>query len=65
VERQHRVPHLNPRPRFRPERPHVHVQIRQLPGGDVGIEWDVRTCDSFTSDPGRWSRLRPEEAIPA
>jgi hypothetical protein len=65
VERQHGVPHLNHRPRFQPERPRVHVQIRDLPGGEVGIEWDVRACDSFTPDPGRWKRLRPDEPVPA
>lgn len=65
VERQHGVSHLNPRPTFLPERPHVHVQIRQLPGGEVGIEWDVRSCESFTLDHGHWHRLRPNEAIPA
>ena len=43
----------------------MHVQIRQLPGGEVGMEWDVRACDSFTPDPGHWQRLRPNEAIPA
>ncbi|MFN9623047.1 MAG: Ycf34 family protein [Cyanobacteriota bacterium] len=65
VERQHGVPHLTPRPTFQPERPQVHVQIRQLPGGDVGLEWDVRACDSFALDSGHWRRLRPHEAIPA
>ncbi len=65
VERQHGVPHLTARPTFQPERPQVHVQIRQLPDGEVGLEWDVRTCDSFTLDAGHWRRLRPNEAIPA
>ena len=65
VERQHGVPHLNPHPTFRPEQPHVHVQIHQLSEGGVGIEWDVRACGSFEPDPGRWQRLRPGEAIPA
>jgi hypothetical protein len=65
VERQHGVPHLTTRTTFEPERPQVHVQIRQLPGGEVGLEWDVRACDSFTLDVGHWRRLRPDEAIPA
>jgi hypothetical protein len=65
VERQHGVAHLNPHPSFRPERPQVHVQIRQLPDGEVGIEWDVRACKSFAADPGHWQRLRPNEAVPA
>jgi hypothetical protein len=65
VERQHGVPHLTLEPVFRPEEPHVHVQIRELPGGEMGVEWDVRSCKSFSPDPGRWSRLRPDEAVPA
>ncbi len=35
-----------------------------LPGGGAGVEWDVRGCDSFLSDPGRWQRLRPGEELP-
>jgi hypothetical protein len=65
VERQHGVPHLNPQPSFRPVRPDVHIQIRELPGGSVGMEWDVRACESFSADPGHWKRLRPDQAIPA
>lgn len=65
VERQHGVPHLNPHPVFRPERPSVHVQIRELPDGQVGMEWDVRACESFVADPGHWQRLRPKEPVPA
>jgi hypothetical protein len=46
-------------------RPDVHIQIRELPGGAVGMEWDVQACESFSADPGHWKRLRPDEAIPA
>jgi hypothetical protein len=31
---------------------------------EIGIEWDVRGCDSFKLDKGKWSRLRPGEEIP-
>ncbi|MEY4297361.1 MAG: hypothetical protein RLZZ423_540 [Cyanobacteriota bacterium] len=64
VERQHGVPHLCPTPLFRPEQPRIHVQVRDLPGGQVGVEWDVQACTSFSADPGRWRRLCPGLAVP-
>jgi Hypothetical chloroplast protein Ycf34 len=65
VERQHGVAHLTAAPDRAPRRPRIHVQIRDLPGGGVGVEWDVRGCDDFRSEPGRWLRLRPGEPLPA
>jgi hypothetical protein len=38
--------------------------VRDLPGGQVGVEWDVRACSDFLADQGRWQRLRPQEAVP-
>jgi len=35
-----------------------------MPDSKAGIEWDVRGCDSFKLDQGKWSRLRPGEEIP-
>ena len=64
VERQHGVPHLSAEPDFVPSAPRIHVQICDLPAGAVGVEWDVRACDSFAADAGRWLRLRPGEAVP-
>jgi hypothetical protein len=64
VERQHQAPHLNGSPDFRPQQPQIHVQVRDLAGGGVGVEWDVRHCDDFLADPGRWARLRPGEVLP-
>jgi hypothetical protein len=64
VERQHGVPHLNAAPSFVPEQPRIHVQVLDLPGGGVGVEWDVRACASFSRDQGRWQRLRPDQAVP-
>ena len=64
VERQHGVPHLQAAPDLVPVQPRIHVQVRDLPGGAVGVEWDVRACDSFQADPGRWLRLRPGQAVP-
>jgi len=65
VERQHGVPHLAPAPDWQPAEPRIHVQVRDLPSGGVGVEWDVRGCSDFRPDPGRWQRLRPGEALPA
>ncbi|MEB3261592.1 MAG: Ycf34 family protein [Cyanobacteriota bacterium] len=65
VERQHQVPHLSAEPDFQPRQPRIHVQVLDLPAGGVGVEWDVRACGSFESDPGRWQRLRPGEALPS
>jgi hypothetical protein len=64
VERQHGVPHLSAAPDLQPRQPRIHVQVRDLPGGAVGVEWDVRQCDDFAADPGRWARLRPGETLP-
>ncbi len=65
VERQHGVEHLSADPDLCPTAPRIHVQVISLEGAQVGVEWDVRACDSFQSDPGRWSRLRPGEVVPA
>jgi hypothetical protein len=64
VERQHGEPHLCDSPGFAPDQPRIHVSVCDLPGGAVGIEWDVRACGSFAADPGRWRRLRPGAAVP-
>lgn len=64
VERQHGVPHLSLSPDIRPRQPRIHVQVRDLADGQVGVEWDVRACDHFQPDPGRWARLCPGEPLP-
>ena len=64
VERQHGVPHLSDAPVFVPEQPRIHVQVLDLPGDQVGVEWDVRSCSSFALDRGRWQRLCPDQVVP-
>ena len=64
VERQHGVPHLSAAPTFVPEQPRIHVQVLNLPAGQVGVEWDVRACESFQLDQGRWQRLCPGQVLP-
>jgi hypothetical protein len=64
VERQHGAEHLTPHPDFQPRDPRIHVQVLDLTGGGVGVEWDVRACGSFLAERGRWRRLRPGAALP-
>ncbi len=65
VERQHGVEHLSPCPDVRPAQPRIHVQVVDLEGGQVGVEWDVRACSDFLAEPGRWQRLRPAAPVPS
>ena len=65
VERQHGAPHLSASPDLQPLQPRIHIQVRALPAGGVGVEWDVRACDTFQADPGRWQRLRPGVLVPS
>ena len=64
VERQRGVPHLAQAPDFEPDAPRIHVSVMDLPDGQAGIEWDVRSCSSFKADPGRWQRCRPGQELP-
>ena len=65
VERQHGAAHLSATPDFAPQSPRIHVQVRDLVDGAVGVEWDVRACGSFEPEPGRWLRLCPGAAVPS
>lgn len=65
VERQHGAPHLSAAPDWQPRDPRIHVQVKDLADGGVGVEWDVRACADFSRELGRWSRLRPGQALPA
>ncbi len=64
MERQHGVLHLTQHPDVVPEQPKIHISVVDLPGGGAGVEWDVRYCGSFESEPGRWQRLRPGAELP-
>ena len=64
VERQHGAAHLTTAPDFEPRGPRIHVSVLDLQDGGSGVEWDVRSCESFDADPGRWVRLRPGHAVP-
>tara|TARA_Y100001968_G_C19209418_1_gene643992 strand:+ start:582 stop:833 length:252 start_codon:yes stop_codon:yes gene_type:complete len=64
VEEQHGAKHISESPDFQGINPKIHVSIFEEGSHEIGIEWDVRGCDSFKSDQGKWSRLRPGEEIP-
>ena len=55
---------LTQAPDFEPDAPRIHVSVMDLPDGQAGIEWDVRSCTSFKADPGRWQRCRPGQELP-
>ena len=46
MESEHGVPHLNQNPDFIPENPQIHLSVQAVQNS-WGVEWDVRSCDSF------------------
>ena len=64
MERQHGAAHLSQDPDWVPQQPRIHINVLDLPEGQAGVEWDVRSCASFEADPGRWQRLRPGLELP-
>ena len=64
VERQHGVAHLNESPDFEPKDPWIHISVTNLAGEGTEVEWDVRACNSFLKDEGRWLRLCPGQEVP-
>lgn len=63
VETQHQQPHLTENPTFDPNEPSINVNIR-TEGDTIEMEWDVVGCLSFKQETGKWSKLRPGEAVP-
>ena len=51
-------------PDFEPKDPIVHVILSNTSKGDIETEWDVKACQSFYIDSGRWLRLRPNQSLP-
>ena len=64
VEENHGVKHLTQNPDFQGSNPKIQINIFDMPDSGIGIEWDVKGCDSFKPDQGKWGRLRPGEEIP-
>ena len=63
VETQHQQPHLTDDPDFEANEPTINVNIRPR-DNYIEMEWDVVGCNSFTTEMGKWARLRPGEPIP-
>ncbi|MEL6439478.1 MAG: Ycf34 family protein [Cyanobacteria bacterium J06621_8] len=63
VETQHQQPHLTESPSFDPLEPTINVNIH-TEGEIIEMEWDVVGCESFVRENGKWSKLRPGEAVP-
>ena len=51
-------------PDFQPKDPRIFISVFGMPNAESGVEWDVRSCDSFLEDQGRWQRLRPGQDLP-
>ncbi len=64
VEKQHGAKHLNKAPDVQGNEPRIHVILKTLPNNEISIEWDVRACESFKEDNGKWLRLRPGQELP-
>ena len=64
VEKQHGVAHLNEVPDIEPMNPRIHISVIDLPGEEAQVEWDVRSCESFSEEIGKWLRLRPGQELP-
>ena len=64
VERQHAEAHLNEAPDIKPKDPRIHISVIGAIEGETEIEWDVRACESFIEDEGRWLRLCPGKELP-
>ena len=65
VETNHGVDHINDSPDMEAINPFIHVSVIENKKGEHEIEWDVRSCNSFSEELGKWSKLRPGLAIPA
>tara|TARA_B100001115_G_C15716677_1_gene348311 strand:+ start:139 stop:390 length:252 start_codon:yes stop_codon:yes gene_type:complete len=65
VEENHGVDHICDSPDINALHPFIHVSVIEDQNGDHSIEWDVRSCESFYEEVGRWSKLRPGLAVPA
>ena len=65
VEKQHGVEHLTSNPDFQGINPSIHIIVKEQSNADIRIEWDVRECESFLEEEGKWLKLRPGEKIPS
>ncbi len=64
VERQHGVEHLNESPDYEPRQPLIYISLNTVSREESWVEWDVRSCESFFEDNGKWLRLCPDQEVP-
>ena len=60
----HEVDNICDVPNFKALKPYIHVSIVKDNNGDYKTDWDVQSCESFTNDFGKWSKLNPGMELP-
>tara|TARA_B100000401_G_C52769982_1_gene702706 strand:+ start:1203 stop:1454 length:252 start_codon:yes stop_codon:yes gene_type:complete len=64
VENNHGVNHICDVPDFKAKKPVIHVSIVKDNNGEHKTDWDVRSCESFTKEYGKWSKCNPGLELP-
>ena len=65
VENNHGITHVCDLPDFKAKKPLIHVSVVKDINGDYSTDWDVRSCESFTEEHGKWSKCNPGLEVPA
>ena len=64
VENNHGADHICDLPDFKAKKPFIHVNIVEDNNGDYKTDWDVKSCESFESEFGKWSKCNPGMELP-
>ena len=64
VEKNHGVDHICDDPDIKAKEPLIHVSVLPREDGTHAVDWDVRSCKSFSAEIGKWSKLRPGLTVP-
>ena len=64
VENYHGVDNICDEPDFKPIEPFIHVSIVEQNNADYKTVWDVRSCESFTNEFGKWAKFNPGLELP-
>ncbi len=65
VEENHGADHISDLPDMEAINPFIHVTVIEEENGLHSTEWDVRSCDSYQEELGKWSSIRPGMELPA
>ena len=65
VENNHGIANVCDVPDFKAKNPLIHVSVVKDKNGDFSTDWDVRSCESFVEEHGKWSNLNPGLEVPA